>query len=123
MKRLLFLLGALLFIAFGSLAVTSRSNSESDKTSVASADTDLRFVRKITVYQSDFRGGTRSFQMDLVKSVSNREYGLSSGPVGNFGYIDAWKISPNPAYRRTNEWYGRYTHYSKISGIDSYFNM
>lgn len=123
MKKSYFLLGVLLSIAFGSYAVTTQSYSESAEISTAAADTDLRFVKKVTVYQSDFRGGIRSFQMDLVRSVSNREYGLSSGPDRNLGYLSAWGISQNPDYRRTNEWYGRYTHYSKISGIDSYFNM
>lgn len=123
MKKFLFLLGALLSIAFGSYAVTTIANTESDEIPMASEDTELRFVRKITVYQSDFQGGILSFQMDLVRNTSTGEFGLSSGPVRHLGYLEAWNISPNPDYRRTNEWYGRYTHYSKISGIASYFNL
>lgn len=113
----------MLSIAYGSYADTTISNTASDEIPMASADTDFRFVRKITVYQSDFQGGIRSFQMDLVRNVSTGEYGLAFGTSGNLGYLEAWNISPNPDYRRTNEWYGRYTHYSKISGIPSYFNM
>lgn len=123
MKKFLFLLGALLSIAFGSYAVTTIANTESDEIPMASEDTELRFVRKITVYQSDFQGGIRSFQMDLVRNVSTGEYGLAFGTSGNLGYLEAWNISPNPDYSRTNEWYARYTHYSKISGIASYFNL
>lgn len=123
MKKFLFLLGALLSIAYGSYAVTTQYDSKASENASAAEATDLSFVRKITVYQSDFQGGILSFQMDLVRNTSTGEFGLSSGPVRHLGYLEAWNISPNPDFRRTNEWYGRYTHYSKISGIASYFNL
>lgn len=83
---------------------------------------EQKFLREINAYYIDYQGKITSTKVRLIKDMYDGHLFIStSGPVG--GRYAGWIVYENAEYRKTSQWYGRYTHYAKVSGIDYYFSL